>query len=51
MMTLSLTRPYLRPVPDVMRPFGKAGKVDDIFRPRIFREWDFRDCYRLWREL
>jgi hypothetical protein len=35
MMTLSLTPPFLRMIPDVMRPFVKVGKVDDIFRPRI----------------
>jgi type IV secretion system protein VirB4 len=35
MITLSHTRPYIRVVPDVMKPFVKAGKVDDIFRPRV----------------
>jgi type IV secretion system protein VirB4 len=35
MMTLSAKPPFLHAVPDVMRPFAKAGKVDDIFRPRI----------------
>jgi len=35
MITLSLTKPHIRSIPDVMRPFAKAGKVDDIFRPRI----------------
>ena len=35
MIKLSLKRPHIRSIPDVMRPFMKAGKVDDIFRPRI----------------
>ena len=35
MITLSLKKPYLRSVPEVLRPFVKAGRVDDIFRPRI----------------
>lgn len=33
-MTVSLQKPFLRRVPDLMRPFAKAGKVDTIFRPR-----------------
>jgi type IV secretion system protein VirB4 len=36
MMTFSLTPPFFRAIPDVMRPFVKAGKVDTIFRPRVF---------------
>jgi type IV secretion system protein VirB4 len=35
MMTLSTKPPFLHSVPEVMRPFAKAGKVDDIFRPRV----------------
>jgi type IV secretion system protein VirB4 len=35
MITLSTKRPFIHSVPDVMRPFVKGGKVDDIFRPRI----------------
>ena len=35
MITFSLKPPFIRSIPDVMRPFVKAGKVDDIFRPRI----------------
>ena len=34
MSTLLLQKLHLRSVPDVMRPFVKAGKVDSIFRPR-----------------
>jgi hypothetical protein len=32
---LSLKRPFLRSIPDALRPFVKAGRVDDIFQPRI----------------
>ena len=35
MITLSTKRPFIHSVPDVMRPFVKGGRVDDIFRPRI----------------
>jgi hypothetical protein len=35
MMTLTTNFPFVQRVPDVLRPFHKAGKVDDIFRPRI----------------
>src|SRR3569833_512867 len=35
MITLSLTAPHIRSIPAVMRPFVGAGKVDDIFRPRV----------------
>jgi hypothetical protein len=35
MLRFSTTKPYIRSVPNAMRPFAKAGKVDDIFRPRI----------------
>jgi type IV secretion system protein VirB4 len=35
MITLSLRSPHIRRFPDVMRPFVKGGKVDDIFRPRV----------------
>ena len=35
MITLSTQAPFVRVVPTVLRPFAKAGKVDDIFRPRI----------------
>jgi type IV secretion system protein VirB4 len=35
MITLSTKAPFLHSVPDVLKPFRKAGKVDDIFRPRI----------------
>jgi hypothetical protein len=35
MITLSARWPYIRFLPDALRPFAKAGKVDDIFRPRI----------------
>ena len=35
MITLSTQAPFVHSVPDVLRPFRKAGKVDDIFRPRI----------------
>ncbi len=41
MMHLSLTKPYVHSTPDPLRPFGKAGKVDDIFRPRILRNGIF----------
>jgi type IV secretion system protein VirB4 len=34
MLSFSTSKPYIRSVPDAMRPFAKAGKVDDIFRPR-----------------
>jgi type IV secretion system protein VirB4 len=36
MITLSSRKPYIRVVPDFLRPFVKAGKVDSIFRPRVF---------------
>ena len=35
MITLSLRPPFIHSVPGVMVPYRKAGKVDDIFRPRI----------------
>ena len=35
MITLSAKPPFVHSVPDVLRPFRKAGKVDSIFRPRI----------------
>ena len=35
MITLSTRPPFVQSVPDVLRPFRKAGKVDSIFRPRI----------------
>jgi type IV secretion system protein VirB4 len=35
MITLAAKWPYIRFVPNALRPFAKAGKVDDIFRPRI----------------
>jgi type IV secretion system protein VirB4 len=35
MITLSTKPPFVHSVPDVLKPFHKAGKVDDIFRPRI----------------
>src|SRR5690348_15803603 len=34
MLSFSTTKPYIRSIPGAMRPFIKAGKVDDIFRPR-----------------
>lgn len=34
MITFSSRKPYIRSIPKVLRPFAKAGKVDDIFRPR-----------------
>jgi hypothetical protein len=37
MIHLSLIEPYIRSTPDPLRPFGKAGRVDDIFCPRILR--------------
>ncbi len=40
-MHLSLTKPHVRSTPDPLRPFGKAGKVNDIFRPRILRNGIF----------
>lgn len=40
-MLLSLKSPHFRFVPAVMRPFRKAGKVDDIFRPRVLRNGIF----------
>jgi len=35
MIRFSLKQPYIRVVPEVLRPFVKAGKVDTIFRPRV----------------
>ena len=35
MITLSAKPPFLQTIPDVMRPFAKAGKVDTIFLPRV----------------
>ena len=35
MITFSTTKPHIRLVPKPLRPFAKAGKVDDVFRPRI----------------
>lgn len=34
MLSFSTTKPYIRRFPDAMRPFTKAGKVNDIFWPR-----------------
>ena len=41
MIPLSLRKPRIRSTPDSLRPFGKAGRVDTIFRPRIFRNGVF----------
>ncbi len=35
MIQFSTTWPFLHSIPEVLRPFAKAGKVDDIFRPRV----------------
>ena len=35
MISFSFTPPFLRSIPAVMQPFVRAGKVDEIFRPRI----------------
>ncbi len=35
MITLNTKAPFIHTVPDVLKPFRKAGKVDDVFRPRI----------------
>ncbi len=37
MIQFSTSKPYIRLVPKSLRPFAKAGKVDDLFRPRIWR--------------
>src|SRR5690348_8522322 len=34
MLSFSTTKPYIRSISGAIRPFLKAGKVDDIFRPR-----------------
>lgn len=39
--TLSLLPPYIRVTPKVLRPFIKAGKVDEAFRPRVLRDGFF----------
>jgi hypothetical protein len=41
MIPLSLRKLRIRSTPDSLRPFGKAGRVDTIFRPRIFRNGVF----------
>lgn len=38
---LSHRKPYIRSIPDPLLPFGKAGKVDDVFRPRFLRNGIF----------
>jgi len=35
MITFSRKKPYICSTPAVLRPFARAGKVDDIFRPRV----------------
>ena len=35
MFTFSTSKPYVRSIPKALQPFVKAGKVDDVFRPRV----------------
>ena len=41
MITFSTRKPYIRSVPKPFQPFVRAGKVDDVFRPRILHNGMF----------